>query len=167
MAKEWRCKIWKTGYQQGMQLNEIIPCRWVHDQKGPSLHSSSMGPRDQKLTLRCRTQRPTRCQNLHWAAEVTEVREGIVKDTPGDHRSNTTLYPLRERQPMYYIMHVGSDRRKLGQFLIFYNASSTLLIHILDHSQTTTAIKVIVNMVKNLTGHQLFSLNGQTYLDIL
>jgi len=36
-----RCKIWKGGHCQGMQLNgEIIPCWWARKQKGPSLHSS-------------------------------------------------------------------------------------------------------------------------------
>ena len=36
-------------------------------------------------------------------------------DTMGDHCSDTILYPLKYRQPMEYITHVGSDGRKLGQ----------------------------------------------------
>src|SRR6218665_2948928 len=33
----------------------------------------------------------------------------------GDHCSDAILYPLRYRQPMEYITHVGSDGRKLEQ----------------------------------------------------
>src|SRR6218665_2331752 len=83
--------------------------------KGPSLHNSQMGTRDQKLTLRSRTQHPTCSQNRHWAAEDAEVRWGAAKYTTGDHCSDAILYPLRYRQPMEYITHVGSDGRKLGQ----------------------------------------------------
>src|SRR6218665_2046973 len=71
-----------------------------------------MGPRDQKLTPRSRTQHPTCGQNRQWAAEV---RGGAAKDTTGQHCTVTILYPLRYRQPMEYITHVGSDGRKLGQ----------------------------------------------------
>src|SRR6218665_4106216 len=74
-----------------------------------------MGTRDQKLTPRSRTQHPTCCQNRHWAAEVAEVRGAASKDTTGYHCSDMILYPLRYRQPMQYITHVGSDGRKLGQ----------------------------------------------------
>jgi len=44
-----------------------------------------MGPRDQKLTPRSSTQHPTRCQNRHWAAEVTKVGGGAAKDTLEDY----------------------------------------------------------------------------------
>src|SRR6218665_2841081 len=110
-------KFGRVGHQQGTQLKgEIIPCRWTHNRKGPSLHNSQMGTRDQKLTPRSRTQHPTCGQNRHWAAEVAQVRRGAAKDTMGDHCSDTILYPLRYRQPMEYITHVGSDgSRKLGQ----------------------------------------------------
>src|SRR6218665_3657345 len=74
-----------------------------------------MGTRDQKLTPRSRTQHPTRSQNRHWTAEDVEVRGGAARDTTGDHCSDTILYPLRYRQPMEYMTHVGSDGRKLGQ----------------------------------------------------
>src|SRR6218665_1088323 len=74
-----------------------------------------MGTRDQKLTPRSRTQHPTRSQNRHWAAEDAKVRGGAAKDTTGDHCSDAILYPLRYRQPMEYITHVGSDGKKLGQ----------------------------------------------------
>src|SRR6218665_4206803 len=50
----------------------------------------------------------------HWAAEVTKVRGGAAKDPTGDHCSDTILYPLRDRQPMQCITHVGSDGTKLG-----------------------------------------------------
>src|SRR6218665_1678874 len=109
-------KFGRVGHQQGTQLKgEIIPCRWSHNRKSPSLHNSQTGPRDQKLTLRSRTQRPTCGQNRHWAAEVAEVRGGAAKDTTGDHCSDTILYPLKYRQPVEYITYVGSDGRKLGQ----------------------------------------------------
>src|SRR6218665_3997135 len=85
------------------------------NRKGPSLHNSQTGTRDQKLTPRSRTQHPTCRQNRHWAAEDAEVRAGAANDTTGDHCSDTILYPLRYRQPMEYITHVGSDERKLGQ----------------------------------------------------
>ena len=48
-------------------------------------------------------------------AEVADVRGGAAKDTTEDHCSDTILYPLRYRQPMEYITHVGSDGRTLGQ----------------------------------------------------
>src|SRR6218665_100180 len=92
----------------------MIPFCWTHNRKGPSLHNSQTGPRDQKLTPLSRTQHPTCGQNQHWAAEVAEVRGDAAKDTTGDHCSDTILYPLRYRQPMEYITHVGSDGRKLG-----------------------------------------------------
>src|SRR6218665_3071903 len=79
------------------------------------LPNSQTGTRDQKLTPRSRTQHPTFGQNRHWAAEVAEVRGGAAKVTTGDHCSDTILYPLRYRQPMEYITHVGSDGRKLRQ----------------------------------------------------
>src|SRR6218665_256166 len=65
-------KFGRADHQQVTQLNgEVIPCRWAHNRKGTSLKSSYMGPRDQKLTPRSRTQHPTRCQNRHWAADTT------------------------------------------------------------------------------------------------
>src|SRR6218665_798680 len=109
-------KFGRVGHQHGTQLKgEIIPCRWTHNRKGPSLHNSQTGTRDQKLTPRSRTQHPTCSQNRHWAAEDAEVRGGTAKDTTGDHCSDAILYPLRYRQLMEYITHVGSDGRKLGQ----------------------------------------------------
>src|SRR6218665_940823 len=109
-------KFGRVGHQQGTQLKgEIIPCSWTHNRKGPLLHNSQTGLRDQKLTPRRRTQHLTCSQNRHWAAEVTEIRGGAAKDTTGDHCSDTILYLLRYREPMQYIMHVGSDGRKLGQ----------------------------------------------------
>src|SRR6218665_362194 len=104
MAKEGLegdVKFGRGGHQQGTQLNrEIISGRWAHNLKGPSLHNSWTCPRDQEFTPRSRTEHLTRCQNRHWAAEITKVRGGTAKDTPGDQRSNTILYPLRDRQPM-------------------------------------------------------------------
>src|SRR6218665_3432870 len=96
--------------------------------KGRSFHAD--GPTIEKA-LRCiiakrargtknsplAAERSTRrfSQNRHWAAEDAEVRGGAAKDTTGDQCSDAILYPLRYRQPMEYITHVGSDGRKLGQ----------------------------------------------------
>src|SRR6218665_936842 len=106
-------KFGRVGHQQGTQLKgEIIPCRWTHNRKGLSLYNSQTGTRDQKLPPRSRTQPPTAGQNRRCAAEV---RGGAAKYTTGAHCSDTILYPLRYRQPIEYIKHVGSDGRKLGQ----------------------------------------------------
>src|SRR6218665_266356 len=51
-----------------------------------------MGPRDQKLTPRSRTQHPMHCQNRHWAAEVTKVR-GAQRKT---HRETIDMF-LKDR----------------------------------------------------------------------
>src|SRR6218665_377491 len=67
-----RCKIWKGGpsarnaaqREDHFMLMDLQP-------KGPSLHNSQTGPRDQKLASRSRTQHPTCGQNQHWAAEIT------------------------------------------------------------------------------------------------
>jgi len=58
-------------------------------------------------------------QNRHSAAEVAKVRGGTVKDTTGDHGSDTILYLLRNSNQYivhHYITHAGSDGRKLGLF---------------------------------------------------
>ena len=72
--------------------------------------------RGTKLTPRSRTQHPTCGQNRHcMTSRDREGMRGAARDTTGDHCSDTILYPLRYRQPMEYITHVGSGGRKLGQ----------------------------------------------------
>jgi len=70
----------------GPQPKMPFAAQKLNGPEGPKAHSS---------------QHPLRCQNRHWAAEVSKVRGGTAKDTlGGDHRSNTILYLLTDRQPM-------------------------------------------------------------------
>src|SRR6218665_1933571 len=87
-------KFGRGGHEQKTQLNRAD---WPTSEKALRC---IIAKRARETIPRSRTEHPTRCQNRHWAAEITKVRGGTAKDTPGDERSNTIMYPLRDRQPM-------------------------------------------------------------------
>src|SRR6218665_164948 len=59
-----------------------------------------MGPRDQKLNPRSRTQHSTRCQDRHWTAEVTKAR-GAQRRT---HRGTIAVIRYCIRYPFSLIL---------------------------------------------------------------
>jgi len=73
-----------------------------------------MGQRDPRAHPSQQNAEPDAMKKPTQGSRDHKGKMSAAKDTLGDHRNNTIVYPLRDRQPMY-ITHMSSDRRKLGQ----------------------------------------------------
>jgi len=96
--------MWKgIRHQQGTQLNgESFYADVPTTEKALrcTVAKWARGTNSSSLAAERSTRRADKTDTSHLAAEFTKVRRGAAKDTPGDHRSYTILYPLRDRQPM-------------------------------------------------------------------